>query len=103
MCGHVIISTASERYRDIVIPWYEFGVKRPVTDHVHIEATHDEKSTFVIHESLSSVNGDGHPTVDARGAYHHVDTVLIANGPKTRDLLTPIKINCGNNIERRQY
>ncbi|KAI0860564.1 FAD/NAD(P)-binding domain-containing protein [Xylaria cubensis] len=86
-------SVANPVYHDLIIPRYDLGAKRPVMDHGYLEATNRPNFTLIKCDGVRSVEGDDKKTiVDATGTRHNIDIVIIANGFKTQDLLTPMKV-----------
>lgn len=86
-------SVANPMYHDIILPRYELGAKRAIMDHGYLEATNRENFTLIKCDGLRSVEGNDQRTlVDQQGNSHDVDIVVLANGFKTQDLLTPTKV-----------
>lgn len=85
-------SVAAPRYHDILIPQYEFGAKRAILDHGYLQVTDRENFTLVKCDAIRSVESDGRTVVDSLGNRHSVDIIVMANGFKTQDLLTPMSI-----------
>jgi cation diffusion facilitator CzcD-associated flavoprotein CzcO len=86
-------SVSAPRYHSILIPQYEFGAKRAILDHGYLEVTNRENFTLVKCDELRSVEADGRTVVDSLGNRHNVDIIVMANGFKTQDLLTPMSIH----------
>jgi cation diffusion facilitator CzcD-associated flavoprotein CzcO len=84
-------------YHDILIPDYDFGVKRPVVDHGYLNALHDPKVKLLKSPSLSVV-GPRELQVES-GETFHADVIILANGFKTQELLTPMTIKGKNGAE----
>ncbi|KAH8653100.1 hypothetical protein BGZ60DRAFT_387004 [Tricladium varicosporioides] len=95
-------SVCNPKYRDILIPKYDFGAKRAVMDHGYLASTNSEKFTLIQCDGLQSVGKDGRTLVDQAGNSHQVDIVIIANGFKTQDLLTPMKVIGKNGKDLRE-
>ncbi|KAI0378268.1 FAD/NAD(P)-binding domain-containing protein [Hypomontagnella monticulosa] len=86
-------SIASPRYHDVLLPHYELGAKRPVMDDGYLNATNRENFTLIQCDGISAIEGDQRKTVvDKVGNKHEVDIVILANGFKTQELLTPMKV-----------
>ena len=85
-------NTAAKKYHDILIPKYPFGAKRPVMDHGYLQATNLANFELIKGEGISAVENDGHSIIDTQGGHHDIDTVILANGFKTQELLTPMRI-----------
>ena len=96
-----MIATASPRYRDILVPNYDFGAKRPVMDHGYLAATNDPNFRLIKCDGLKSVSEDGKVLVDSTGEAHEVDIVILAHGYKSQELLTPMEIFGRNGTELR--
>ena len=63
-----------------------------VVDHGYLAATNREKFTLVKSDGFRCVEGGGRIVVDAVGNRHEPDIIILANGFKTQDLLTPLSI-----------
>ncbi|KAI0848040.1 FAD/NAD(P)-binding domain-containing protein [Daldinia vernicosa] len=86
-------SVANPAYRDILLPRYELGAKRAVMDHGYLEATNRPNFKLVKCNGIVAVQGPNNRTIiDEAGNYHTVDVVVVANGFKTQDLLTPMEV-----------
>ncbi|KAL9126730.1 MAG: hypothetical protein Q9217_004257 [Psora testacea] len=85
-------NTAAKKYHDILIPKYPFGAKRPVLDHGYLQATNLDNFELIKGDGISAIGNDGHSIIDTQGGHHDVDTVILANGFKTQELLTPMQI-----------
>jgi cation diffusion facilitator CzcD-associated flavoprotein CzcO len=85
-------SVSAPRYHQILIPQYDFGAKRAVLDHGYLEVTNRENFTLIKCDGLHAVEDDGRTVVDSLGNRHDVDIVIMANGFKTQDLLTPMAV-----------
>jgi cation diffusion facilitator CzcD-associated flavoprotein CzcO len=86
-------SVSNPKYLDILLPKYELGVKRTVVDHGYLEATNRDNFKLIKCDGLQSVEGSDRRTlVDKAGNRHEVDIVILANGFKTQDLLTPMSV-----------
>ncbi|KAI1370454.1 FAD/NAD(P)-binding domain-containing protein [Hypoxylon crocopeplum] len=86
-------SVANPKYHDSLLPDYELGAKRPVLDHGYLRITNHEDFTLVKCNGIKAVEGsEGKTVVDKAGNKHEVDIIILANGFKTQDLLTPMKI-----------
>ncbi|KAJ8128130.1 hypothetical protein O1611_g5506 [Lasiodiplodia mahajangana] len=95
-------SVANPMYHDILIPRYDLGAKRPVMDHGYLEATNNPNFTLIKCDGVRSVEGsDKRTIVDAAGNRHDVDIIIIANGFKTQDLLTPMEVRGINDQDLR--
>jgi cation diffusion facilitator CzcD-associated flavoprotein CzcO len=95
-------SVAVPRYHNILLPHYDFGAKRPVMDHGYLEVTNRDNFSLVKCDGLSAVEGDGRTLVDAVGNRHNIDIVIMANGFKTQDLLTPVNVYGKDGKELRE-
>ncbi|KIK68790.1 hypothetical protein GYMLUDRAFT_153644 [Collybiopsis luxurians FD-317 M1] len=95
-------SVSAPRYHPILIPQYDFGAKRGILDHGYLEVTNRENFTLVKCDGLRAVEDDGRTVVDSLGNRYAVDIVIMANGFKTQDLLTPMTIYGNNGQELRQ-
>ncbi|KAL9101023.1 MAG: hypothetical protein Q9163_003665 [Psora crenata] len=96
-------NTAAKRYHDILIPKYPFGAKRPVMDHGYLQATNLPNFELIKGDGISAIGEDGHSVVDTQGGRHEVDTIVLANGYKTQELLTPMRIIGRNGWDLRQH
>ncbi|KAI1418311.1 FAD/NAD(P)-binding domain-containing protein [Hypoxylon sp. FL1857] len=86
-------SVSNPKYHDILLPSYELGAKRAVLDHGYLEITGRENFTLIQCDGIRAVQGDNKRVlVDAASNRHEVDIVILANGFKTQDLLTPMKV-----------
>ena len=85
-------NTAAKKYHNILIPQYPFGAKRPVMDHGYLQATNLDNFELIKGDGISAVEKDGHSIIDTQGGHHDVDTIILANGFKTQELLTPVRI-----------
>lgn len=85
-------NTAAKKYHDILIPKYPFGAKRPVMDHGYLQSTNLANFELIKGDGISAVGNDGHSIIDTQGGHHEVDTIILANGFKTQELLTPMRI-----------
>ena len=84
-------STAPATYHSILIPTFPFGAKRPVMDHGYLKSLHHQNMKLIQSPSLEVV---GPLQVrDHMGDTHAVDAIILANGFKTQQLLTPMTIN----------
>jgi hypothetical protein len=62
-------------------------------DHGYLEATNRDNFTLIKCDGLQSVEGSDRRTlVDKAGNRREVDIVILANGFKTQDLLTPMSV-----------
>jgi hypothetical protein len=62
-------------------------------DHGYLESTSRENITLIKCDSVRGVINDGKTIVDADGReYNDIDIVILANGFKTQELLTPMEI-----------
>lgn len=95
-------SVAAPRYHSILIPTYPFGAKRAILDHGYLEVTNRENFHLVKCDGLRSVEADGRTVVDSEGNRHNVDIIVMANGFKTQDLLTPMSIYGDEGQELRE-
>ena len=81
---------APSKYHDILVPDFDFGAKRPVLDHGYLSALHDDRFTLLRSGSLAVTGANEIQT--AAGEKLHVDMIILANGFKTQQLLTPMTI-----------
>ena len=82
--------TAPSEYHDILIPDFDFGAKRPVLDHGYLSSLHDPRVKLLRSPSLAVV---GTREIQAEdGETFQADVVILANGFKTQELLTPMTI-----------
>lgn len=82
--------SAPEKYHHLLIPEFEFGAKRSVLDHGYLQSLHDPRVNLVGTQSLSvvgprEIRSDNSETFIA-------DVLILANGFKTQQLLTPMGI-----------
>jgi cation diffusion facilitator CzcD-associated flavoprotein CzcO len=82
--------TAPAQYHSILIPRFPFGAKRPVMDHGYLESLHDERVTLVKSRSIEIVASNRARLEN--GELFPVDVIILANGFKTQQLLTPMSI-----------
>lgn len=85
-------NAAAKKYHDILVPKYPFGAKRPVMDHGYLQATNLDNFELIKGDGISAVENNGHSVIDTQGGHHDVDTIILANGFKTQELLTPMRI-----------
>lgn len=86
-------SVANPKYHEILLPHYELGAKRPVMDDGYLNITNHEKFTLIQSDGISAIEGSERRTVvDNAGNKHEIDIVILANGFKTQDLLTPMRV-----------
>ncbi|KAL8341211.1 hypothetical protein RB601_005734 [Gaeumannomyces tritici] len=82
--------TAPSEYHDILIPDFDFGAKRPVLDHGYLSSLHDPRVKLLRSPSLAVV---GTLEIQAEnGEIFQADVIILANGFKTQELLTPMTI-----------
>jgi len=89
--------TAPSEYHDILIPDFDFGAKRPVLDHGYLSALHDPRVKLLRSPSLAVVGPRELQVED--GETFQADVVILANGFKTQELLTPMTIMGQNEAE----
>lgn len=94
-------STAAPLYHDILIPKYDFGAKRPVMDHGYLAITNMPNFRLIKCDGVKAVSEDGRVIVDNAGGAHLIDIVILANGFKTQELLTPMEIRGQTGTELR--
>lgn len=97
-----MMSTSAPRYHSVLIPQYDFGAKRPVVDHGYLEVTSRENFSLVKCNGFRAIEDDGRTVVDTLGNRHNVDIIIMANGFKTQDLLTPMTIYGKDSKELRE-
>ncbi|KAL2193553.1 hypothetical protein P885DRAFT_45032 [Corynascus similis CBS 632.67] len=89
--------TAPSEYHDILIPDFDFGVKRPVLDHGYLSTLHDPRVKLLRSPSLEVI---GPREIQAQdGETFQADVIILANGFKTQELLTPMTIVGQNGTE----
>ncbi|KAH6854758.1 hypothetical protein B0I37DRAFT_422569 [Chaetomium sp. MPI-CAGE-AT-0009] len=82
--------TAPSEYHDILIPDFDFGSKRPVLDHGYLSCLHDPRVKLLRSPSLAVV---GPREIQTEGGEtFQADVIILANGFKTQELLTPMAI-----------
>ncbi|KAK3298714.1 uncharacterized protein B0H64DRAFT_439154 [Chaetomium fimeti] len=89
--------TAPSEYHDILIPDFDFGAKRPVLDHGYLGTLHDPRVKLLRSPSLAVVGPRDIQTES--GESFPADVIILANGFKTQDLLTPMTIIGQNGAE----
>ncbi|KAI1110075.1 FAD/NAD(P)-binding domain-containing protein [Nemania sp. NC0429] len=82
--------TAPARYHDILIPDFDFEAKRPVLGHGYLTVLHDPKVELVKSQALKVVGPNSIASDDGR--IFQADVIVLANGFKTQELLTPMEI-----------
>lgn len=82
--------TAPSRYRSTLVPSYAFGAKRAILDHGYLASLHDPKAKLVRSQSLTVVGAN--QIADENGVVYRADIIILANGFKTAQLLTPMTI-----------
>ncbi|KAK4194381.1 hypothetical protein QBC40DRAFT_319904 [Triangularia verruculosa] len=89
--------TAPSKYHDILIPDFDFGAKRPVLDHGYLSTLHDPRVKLLRSPSLAVA---GPREIQAEdGETFQADVIILANGFKTQELLTPMTIRGQNGAE----
>lgn len=89
--------TAPLEYHDILIPEFDFGAKRPVLDHRYLTALHDPRVRLL---RSSSITVTGPHEIQVHGAESfRADAIILANGFRTQDLLTPMILTGRNGEE----
>lgn len=89
--------TAPPEYHSILIPDFDLGAKRPVLDHGYLAALHDPKMTLV-ESPFISISGPSEITT-GDGRVFPVDVIVLGNGFRSQELLTPMKIHGIGNSE----
>jgi cation diffusion facilitator CzcD-associated flavoprotein CzcO len=82
--------TAPSEYHDLVIPDYELGGKRFVLDHGYLDSLHDPRLKLLRSPSLTVV--EPRKVQTENGETFPADVIIVANGFKTQELLTPMTI-----------
>lgn len=95
-------SASAPRYHSILIPTHDFGAKRPVVDHGYLEVTNHQNFTLIKCDGFRAVEDDGRTVIDNLGNRHCVDIIVMANGFKSQDLLTPMSIYGKDGKELRE-
>jgi len=95
-------SVSAPRYHPILIPKYELGAKRAILDHGYLPVTNRENFTLVKSSGFRGVEDDHRTVIDGQGGRHNVDIIIMANGFKTQDLLTPLSIYGRDGKELRE-
>lgn len=91
--------TAPSRYRSILVPSYVFGAKRAILDHGYLASLHNPKAKLVKSQSLTVVGAN--QIADENGVVYPADIIILANGFKTAQLLTPMTITGMNGLNLR--
>ncbi|KAG7285860.1 hypothetical protein NEMBOFW57_008154 [Staphylotrichum longicolle] len=88
--------TAPSEYHGILIPDFDFGAKRPVLDHGYLSTLHDPRVKLLRSPSLAVV---GPREIQAEdGETFQADVIILANGFKTQEPLTPMTIMGQNEL-----
>lgn len=82
--------TAPSKYHDILIPDFAFGAKRPILDHGYLEVLHKPNVSIVESKALTIIGP--HDVRTDSGETVRADIIVLANGFKTQELLTPMII-----------
>jgi cation diffusion facilitator CzcD-associated flavoprotein CzcO len=78
---------------DILLPHHKLGAKRAVLDYGYLKATNCDNFKLIKCDGLQSAEGSDQRTlVDKAGNRHEVGIVILGNGFKTQDLLTPMSV-----------
>lgn len=88
------------KYHDILIPKFDFGAKRPAMDHGYLNALHDPRVTLIRSSSLT-VSGSRHVLCED-GRLLQADAIILANGFRTQELLSPMRITGEDDQELHQ-
>jgi cation diffusion facilitator CzcD-associated flavoprotein CzcO len=86
--------TAPPEYHDLLIPKFDFGAKRPVLDHGYLGTLHDPRVTLVRSRRLAVTGPRTIQAEDSRS--FSADVIVLANGFRTQDPLTPMTITGTN-------
>jgi cation diffusion facilitator CzcD-associated flavoprotein CzcO len=92
--------TALFEYHSILIPSYWFGAKRPILDHGYLVSLHNPKVNLVKCKSLKIVGQN--QLADGNGTVYAADLIILANGLKSQQLLTPMTITGSNGVDLRE-
>jgi cation diffusion facilitator CzcD-associated flavoprotein CzcO len=92
--------TAPFEYHSILIPSYSFGAKRPILDHGYLVSLHNPKVSLVKSKSLKVVGEN--QLADGNGTVYPADIIILANGFKSQQLLTPMTITGSNGVDLRE-
>ncbi|KAL2859913.1 uncharacterized protein BJX67DRAFT_386522 [Aspergillus lucknowensis] len=82
--------TAPAKYHSLLVPAFAFGTKRPVLNHGYLEVLHDSRVDLRLSGSIR-VSGPFSLATDD-GQTIPAETLILANGFRTQNLVTPIKI-----------
>lgn len=77
-------------YHDILTHSYAFGSKRPVMDHDYLQSLRDDRVLLTKSKSLR-VTGQKQLS-NENDAKFSADIIILANGDRTQQLLTPLTI-----------
>lgn len=80
------------KYHDILIPKFELGAKRIVLDHGYLNSLFNPKLTLVQADHVA-VSGPRSITLGQQSQEYAADVMILANGFRTQELLTPIAIH----------
>jgi cation diffusion facilitator CzcD-associated flavoprotein CzcO len=85
-----IEKTAPSQYRSILVPSYAFGAKRAILDHGYLSSLHNPKAKLIRSQSLTVVSTN--QVAGENGIRYPADLIILANGFKIAQLLTPMAI-----------
>ncbi|KAF3210387.1 hypothetical protein TWF106_010683 [Orbilia oligospora] len=83
--------TAPRKYHSILIPDFPIGAKRIVMDHGYLKSLNDPRVSLLKSRDLRAV-GPKTLEIDHETRFE-ADTIILANGFKTQELLTPVAIH----------
>ncbi|KAK6517486.1 hypothetical protein TWF281_004138 [Arthrobotrys megalospora] len=82
---------APRKYHSVLIPEFPVSAKRPVMDHGYLKSLNDPRVTLLKSRDLRVV-GAKTLEIDHKTQFE-VDVMVLANGFKTQELLTPMAIH----------
>ena len=94
-----IEQTAPSQYHSVLAPSYAFGAKRAILDHEYLASLHDPRAKLVRSQSLTVAGTD--QVADENSVMYPADIIILANGFKTAQLLTPMTITGMNGLNLR--
>jgi cation diffusion facilitator CzcD-associated flavoprotein CzcO len=91
--------TAPSQYRSILVPSYAFAAKRAILDHGYLSSLHNPKAKLIRSQSLTIIGTN--QVAGENGIGYPADLIILANGFKTAQLLTPMSITCVDGLNLR--
>jgi hypothetical protein len=82
--------TAPSQYRSILVPSYASAAKRAILDHGYLSSLHNPKAKLIRSQSLTIIGTN--QVAGENGIGYPADLIILANGFKTAQLLTPMSI-----------